>query len=263
MNILDTIIEHKREHIASQRRRVPLAALQSMPSFERTPYSLAKALHSSSPAIIAEIKQASPSRHIIRAACDPVSIAREYASSGAQAISVVTDEEFFMGRLDFIRHIRPEVTIPILRKDFIIDPYQLYEAKAYGADAVLLIAAVLNPEQLSDFAREAATLGLESLVEVHTEEDLECLHMTDAGIVGINNRDLASFETHLNTSVRLRPLVPQGITVVSESGISTRHDIEMLMGHGISAFLVGEALMRAEHPGKALTDLLLPTNVRA
>jgi indole-3-glycerol phosphate synthase len=256
MSFLDTIVAHKRQEVSGKKLKVQRSRLEDMPKFGDKTRSLAKALSNKDVAIIAEIKKASPSKNIIRHNFDPLAIAREYMRDGASAVSVLTDENFFLGKLEFIEQMRHFVSVPILCKDFIIDSFQLYEAKAYGADAVLLIAAILEPEQLIDLAEEAATLGLESLVEVHSEEEIESLNFSSLEIIGINNRDLMTFETDLYTSVRLKKYIPSGKLVVSESGLSSGKDLDMLMSHGIHAFLIGELFMRAENPGAALAKLL-------
>lgn len=227
-----------------------------MTGFARPCHSLERSLRGKQLAVIAEIKKASPSKGVISERFDPSEIAREYAHAGASALSVLTDAQFFQGDLRFIQGMRDFVQVPILRKDFIIDPYQLYESKAYGADAVLLIAAALQPGELTGLLMEADRLGLESLVEVHSEEEIESLDFSRVRVVGINNRDLLTFETDVNTSFRLRRLVPKEIVVVSESGISSHSQIDRLVRQGIHAVLIGEAFMRAESPGKALADLI-------
>lgn len=216
------------------------------------------ALNTSAPAIIAEVKKASPSKGIIRENFDHRIMARDYVKAGASALSVLTDNKFFQGDIHYIEDIRADVSIPILRKDFIIDSYQLTEAKAFGADAVLLIAACLGKNQLREFHIEAEELGLECLVEVHNEDELESLDMSLVKIIGINNRNLEDFSVDLNTSIRLSEMIPSGITKVSESGISSRREIDLLMQNGINAVLVGESLIRASNPGEALRSLLTP-----
>lgn len=205
--------------------------------------------------IIAEAKKASPSQGVIRPDFDPVAIARSYAENGAQAVSVLTEEHFFQGRLDYLTLIRRAVGIPLLRKDFIINSYQVYEARAAGADAFLLIAAVLDSAQLRTLIRLGTSLGMHVLVEVHTEEELVFALKAEPSIIGINNRNLNTFETTLETTLKLRPLVPDGIVTVSESGIATQDDIRRLRSCGIDAFLIGETLMRESDPGCKLTEL--------
>ncbi len=256
MNILEEILEHKRGEIKKAKRNVSQRSLQEKEAFGFRRLSLLRALRSSKPAIIAEVKQASPSRGVLRADFDALAIARDYVQNGATALSVLTDEKFFRGNLRYIESMRKFVTIPILRKDFIIDSYQLYESKSAGADAVLLIAAALEPAQLHDLLAEASELNLQCLIEVHTKDEIEGLQLDKVNMVGINNRNLATFETDIATSVKLRKFIPEEIEVVSESGIHSTNDIGFLMSHGITSFLVGESLMKAESPGKALAVLL-------
>lgn len=206
--------------------------------------------------IIAEVKKASPSKGIIRADFDPVAIARSYADNGACAVSVLTEEHFFQGQLEYLARIRRMVEIPLLRKDFIIDPYQVYEARAAGADAFLLIAAVLDPVQLRSLLRLGESLGMHALVEIHTAEELANALNTESKIIGINNRNLDTFETNIETTLQLRPLIPDGIITVSESGITTPEHIRRLRSCGIDAFLIGESLMREPDPGLKLSQFL-------
>jgi len=179
-----------------------------------------------------------------------------YVRGGAHALSVLTDERFFQGSLEYLAAIRDTTTLPLLRKDFILDPYQLYEAKAFGADAVLLIAAALGRERLRDLQQEAAGLGLETLVEVHTEEEMLLLEGMQSHMVGINNRNLSTFETDLTVSFRLKPFAPPGVLVVSESGIRGGEDVQALARHGIHTVLIGETFMRAPDPAAAVRDLI-------
>jgi indole-3-glycerol phosphate synthase len=256
MNILEEILEHKRREIALVKKAVPVERLKDMPDFTRKCYSLQKALSGKDTAVIAEIKKASPSKKIIREDFNPLEIAREYVGGGASALSVLTDKKYFQGDIQFIADIRSSVPIPILRKDFIIDSYQLAEAKAFSADAVLLIAAALKPERLRELFNEAAALGLECLVEVHNMHELNVLNFIPARIIGINNRNLSNFTVDISTTIRVASRIPKDIIVVSESGITSRKEIEQLTGHGIRAVLVGESLMRAHNPGEALRALL-------
>lgn len=256
MNLLDTILQNKREEIAVRKKACPEGQLREMPLFDRQPLSLRRQLAGRRPGVIAEIKRASPSRGIIRRSFDPVAIARQYARAGASAISVLTDAKFFHGSLAILSLVRGVVDLPLLRKDFILDAYQLTEAKAYGADAVLLIAAALKPETLLHLHSKADALGLECLVEVHTEEEIAALAGGGCKILGINNRDLTTFTTDLSVSERLRPLLPPETVVVSESGISSGKDLRRLAAAGIHAVLIGEGLMRHENPGDALAGLL-------
>jgi Indole-3-glycerol phosphate synthase len=258
MSILENILENTRQEVAVSKKTQPLEQLRNMPGFQRHCFSLMKALHSEEMSIIAEIKKASPSKGVIRKDFDPSALAREYAENGASAISMLTDKKYFQGNIRFISDVRASVSLPILRKDFIVDSYQLTEAKAFGADAILLIAAALKPNQLRKFHDEATQLGLDSLVEVHNEQELESLDLKQVKIVGINNRNLSDFTVDVKTTLRIASQIPKGITIVSESGISSRADIDHLATHGIHAVLVGESLMRAESPGKALKLLLTP-----
>jgi indole-3-glycerol phosphate synthase len=206
--------------------------------------------------IIAEAKKASPSKGIIRPDFDPVSIAQCYEQNGAGAVSVLTEEHFFQGHLDYLRLIRRSIGIPVLRKDFIIDDYQVYEARAAGADALLLIAAILDTSELSSLLHLTHDLGMQALVEVHTEDELKKALHVKPSIIGINNRNLSTFFTNINTTIELQTLIPEGIIIVTESGINTSDDIKRLRSCGIDAFLIGEALMREPDPGLKLRQLL-------
>ena len=256
MKILEEILAHKRQEITFAKKSVPVASLKEKPDFTRRCFSLQEALRKKDVAVIAELKKASPSKKIIREYFEPLMIAREYVSGGASALSVLTDKKYFQGDIRFIADIRSSVPIPILRKDFIIDSYQLTEAKAFGADAVLLIAAALKPEPLRELFHEATALGMECLVEIHSAEELHLLNFIPARTIGINNRNLADFTVDISTTIRLAARIPKEITVVSESGITTRADIDTLAAHGIRAVLVGEQLMRARNPGNALKALV-------
>jgi len=213
------------------------------------------AIESGDGAIIAEVKRSSPSRGRIREDFDHVAIARIYEENGAAAISVITEHRYFEGQASFLLDIREKTGIPLLRKDFVVDPYQIYETIIFGGDALLLIARILEFQRLQDFVDLSTELGLATLVEVHDEDDLEKALSAGARIIGINNRDLMTFEVDLGTSLRLAPLVPEGITVVSESGIRSRRDIERLMEAGIRAFLVGEALMAEGDIARKIREL--------
>lgn len=206
--------------------------------------------------LIAEVKAASPSKGILRHDMNPSQIALEYQEGGATAISVLTDEKFFHGRLAHLEDVRRAVRLPLLRKDFIIDEYQLVEARTSGADAVLLIAAILDEKKLEALLSSAGRLGLNCLVEVHTEGELKKVLDTPATLVGINNRDLHTFKTDLKTTIRLRPLVPEDRTVVSESGIKSRGDVRRLEDAGVDAILVGEALVQSEDIERDIRELM-------
>ena len=256
VEFLATIARHVREQVERRRRELPVVALRERELFHAPARGFARAASGKRRRIIAEVKKASPSKGVIREDFDPVAISREYASHGASAISVLTEEHFFQGSLETLEQIRGVVTEPLLRKDFIIDPYQLWEAKSYGADAVLLIAALLDPSLLCDLAAQAAALSLDVLVEMHNEEELRAAIESGAPLLGINNRDLKTFEVSLATTELLAPLIPQGMPVVCESGIDSLEQIRRVEQWGIHVFLIGESLMRAPQPGKKLRELL-------
>ncbi|MDW7644198.1 MAG: indole-3-glycerol phosphate synthase TrpC [Desulfuromonadales bacterium] len=260
-DILKKIVDRKREEVAAAKSQFPLERLLDRLSLvEDTPRGFAQALgvmaESGGTAIIAEIKKASPSKGIIRTDFDPLEIAEVYQDHGATCLSVLTESTFFQGHLHYLGLVREQVSLPLLRKDFIFDPYQIYEARAYGADAILLIAAMLDVPQLQEFSALAAELQLDVLLEVHDEAELERALQTDCRLIGINNRSLHTFVTDLATTERLRPLVPTGRLVVSESGINSRGDVERLLRAGAGAFLVGESLMREADMGGKLEELL-------
>ena len=256
MNFLNAMLDHTRGEVALRKSRVPAHLLQARPLYGRTPLSLSAALRKKPPAVIAEIKKASPSRGVICHDFDAARIARGYEAAGACAISVLTEEKYFLGSLDDLESARRATRLPILRKDFILDPYQIHEGKSAGADAVLLIAAALGPGELRPLMEEARFLGMETLVEIHSTGELESLRGLDIPLLGINNRDLATFETDISLSALLAPKLPPGSLGVSESGIRTGADIVRLSRAGIHAFLVGEQFMSSDDPGKALAELL-------
>ncbi|GJQ58108.1 MAG: indole-3-glycerol phosphate synthase [Candidatus Scalindua sp.] len=206
--------------------------------------------------VIAEVKRASPSAGIIRKDFDHIEIATQYESSGAAALSVLTDREFFKGDLRYLTEVKERVNLPLLRKDFLIDPYQIYEARVAGADAILLIARLLTEEQINSYLSLAHGLGMECLVEIHNKKELEKVLETGTAIIGINNRDLDTFETKLETSLQLRSLVPKGKILVSESGIKSRSDVVRLEDAGFDAILVGETLMRSNNIFSKMKELL-------
>jgi len=260
-DILKKIVAHKREEVAAAKVKFPLANLkQRLSLVEDQPRGFSRALRvmheSGGTAIIAEVKKGSPSKGVIRPDFDPLAIAETYQEHGATCLSVLTDERFFLGHLGYLSLIREQVSLPLLRKDFICDPYQIYEARAYGADAVLLIAAMLDLVQLREFAACARELHLDVLLEVHDEAELELALQTDCKLIGINNRSLRTFVTDLATTERLRPKIPADRLVVAESGINRRADIERLLAAGAAAFLVGESLMREADIGAKLEELL-------
>ena len=258
MNFLETILDRKRKEVERLKMEVPLDDLRRQPSYLCEPRSLRAALLGAPMAIIAEIKKASPSKQVIRNDFQPVALARSCAEGGARALSVLTDREFFQGDLDYLREIRRAVDIPLLRKDFIIDEYQVHEAKAAGADAILLILAALDASTFSVLSMLAAELGLEALVEVHSVEDLEKASGASLPLVGINNRDLVTFQTDLSATFRVRSALLPGTMIVSESGIRTSGELRELMKIGIRAALIGETLMTAADPGSKIRELLDP-----
>jgi indole-3-glycerol phosphate synthase len=257
MSILAEILEHKRTELAAAKARVPAEALaERAAALTRPTRSFAAALRDGEPPrIVAEIKRRSPSRGEIRADFDPVGIAKAYGDAGAAAISVLTDEHWFGGSLEVLRQVRAVVELPLLRKDFVIDSYQIDEARLAGADAVLLIVAALDAERLGALRAHAEALGLDALVEVHDASELEAAREVGARVIGINNRDLATFEVDLATTEALAPRVDPGVVVVAESGIFAPGDLARLEAAGAQAFLVGESLMRAPDPGRALAQL--------
>jgi indole-3-glycerol phosphate synthase len=251
--ILDTIAARKREEIAALKRngvRVPSAAVPPPRGF------IQALLNAPGVAIIAEAKKASPSKGVICPNFDPRQIALNYLKGGAHAMSVLTDADFFQGSIDCIPLVRSTVDLPVLRKDFILDPIQIEEAAMYGADAILLIAALLNEAQLRDFRQQAEERGLDVLTEVHDEKELEKTMNSGAKLVGINNRNLKDFSMDLETTFRLKRLIPAEIPVVSESGISSRSDMLRLKEAGIKAALIGESLMRSAEQTGTLRDFL-------
>ena len=257
MDILTKIINVKRQRIAAARAAYPLERLQADCAKRGAAGRFGAAISRPDRVnIIAEIKKASPSKGLICADFDPVRIAKEYTDSGAAAISVLTEEDFFQGSLEIFRSVRQVTDLPLLRKDFIVDPYQVYEAASSGADAFLLIAAVLEAVEIRELSALGAELGLEALVEVHTAQELEKVLNSRAAIIGVNNRNLKTFEVDLDTSIRLAATAPANVVLVSESGINTAEDIRRLRGAGYQAFLVGEQLMRSSKPGAALEALL-------
>ena len=260
--ILDDIVRDKRADVAHSKTTVPLRALQQRPLFHEQRRGFRAALEARPRVIIAEVKKASPSRGVIRADFDPVRIARSYARGGAAAISVLTEERYFQGHLDHLAAIRGAVDRPLLRKDFVVDGYQLYEARAFGADAVLLIVAVLTDAELQELLWLADELNLAALVEVHERTELDRAARSGARLIGINNRDLQTFHTCLGTTENLLPAVPADACVVAESGIETIADIERLERAGVHAFLIGETLMRAADPEAQLAALLAGSATR-
>ena len=260
-DILKKIITHKHLEVAAAKMSAPITELKSRISdledvprgFER---HLREAVASDWTAIIAEIKKGSPSRGIIRADFDPLEIAEIYQNNGATCLSVLTDEHFFLGHLRYLALIREAVSLPLLRKDFICDPYQIFEARAAGADAILLIAAMLDLNQLRDFHAVAQEINLDVLLEVHDEAEVEKALLTNCTLIGVNNRNLRTFITDLDTTRRLARLMPADRLLVAESGINSRAEIVRLHADGASAFLIGESMMRETDIGAKLQELL-------
>lgn len=254
--MLQDIIDHKMRELEERRRTRPLETLTAAPLFAAPRRDFAAALAAPGRRIVAEVKRASPSRGRIREDFAPLEIAARYAAAGAAAISVLTDERFFEGSLEHLSGIRERVAVPVLRKDFLFEPYHVYEARAAGADAFLLIAAILTAEHLRELIALGQEMGMTALVEVHTPEQIARARAAGATVWGINNRNLDTFTTRLETGLELLPLVPEGQTVVIESGLETRADLERFERAGARAFLIGETLMRARDPGTALRELL-------
>jgi indole-3-glycerol phosphate synthase len=256
-NILDQIVAAKRREVAAAVARMPLEELEVQAAEAPPVRDFRAALAGPGPIrLLAEVKKASPSAGVLRADFDPVAIARTYQAHGASALSVLTDAPYFQGHLSYLARIRASVAIPLLRKDFVIDEYQVVEARMAGADAVLLIAEILDDSQLSALLERARSLGMAALVEFHDPMNLPRVLASGADLVGVNNRDLTRFVTDLDLTLRLRDRIPPGVVLVSESGIRTRADVERLQQAGVSAILVGESLMRAPDIGEAVEILL-------
>jgi indole-3-glycerol phosphate synthase len=256
MSVLSEILADKRTEVEMAKRRAPIGELQRRVRDVARPRDFVKAISDAPrPALICEIKKASPSKGIIRYDFDPVEIAKTYEANGATCLSVLTDERHFHGNLTYLSDVRSVVGLPLLRKDFIIDEYQLLEARVAGADAVLLIMAALGHAALLDMIAGCRALGMAAIVEVHDGSELEDAIRTPANLIGINNRDLHLFRTTLQTTLDLMPSVPSDRLVVSESGINTRTDVVKLARAGVSAVLVGEAFMRADDIGAKVREL--------
>jgi indole-3-glycerol phosphate synthase len=264
-DVLQRILARKRDEVAERQRALPQREVEALADIADRPRGFMAALRErverGDSAVIAEIKKASPSKGLLRPDFDPASIARSYAAHGAACLSVLTDVDFFQGADVYLRQARAACALPVLRKDFVIDPYQIYEARALDADCILLIVAALEDVELSELHRLALHLGMDVLVEVHDGEELERALDLDAAMIGINNRDLRSFETRLETTLDLRGRVPAGVLLVTESGILAPEDVERMRAADVRAFLVGEAFMRAESPGAALTHMFGPLSV--
>ncbi|MFW6150592.1 MAG: indole-3-glycerol phosphate synthase TrpC [Chloroflexota bacterium] len=254
--LLEDIISAKEDELAQKKAEIPVRVLQDRVEARAPTRDFSHCLQAPGLKLIAEVKQASPSRGVLCRDFDPMRLARAYAAGGAAAISVLTEGSHFGGSPADLRAVRQAVTLPLLRKDFIIDPYQLYESRASGADAVLLIVAILWDNRLAEFMALSSSLGMCCLVEVHDERELDTALMAGAEVIGINNRDLRSFAVDPGTTRRLRPLVPPGRLVVAESGIHTRKDMDSLRDCGVDAVLVGESLVTAGDPEARLRELM-------
>lgn len=257
--ILRTIVARKYEEVADRKKQSTLADLEQM-QLEQSAVRdfsgvLVERCANSTPAIIAEVKKASPSKGVIRADFRPGAIAESYAKAGAACLSVLTDIDFFQGSDAYLKEARSACELPVLRKDFTVDEYQIAEARAIGADAILLIAAVLDDVQLADLYAAAMHYGLHALIEVHDARELERSLRLGAPLLGINNRDLHTFNTDLNTTISLLPEIPEGVTVITESGIHTQDDVALMRSNHVNGFLIGEAFMKHADPGEALQAL--------
>jgi indole-3-glycerol phosphate synthase len=254
--MLNKIIAQKKEEVEQRKKVATMTYLQERIVWQKPALDLALALKSDHIRLIAEVKQASPSRGMLSPNFNPVELAQTYAEGGAAAISVLTEANYFMGSIEHLAAIKEVIGLPLLRKDFIFDPYQVYESRAYGADALLLIAAILSQRQSKELVSLSHSLGLRCLVEVHNAGEVERAVLSEAEIIGINNRDLNTFVVDINTTRRLRPLVPKEKIVVSESGIKSKRDIEKLRKWGVNAALVGEALVTARDVRAKMKELL-------
>lgn len=258
-DILDKIVAVKHQEVAAAKERKPLEMVRADAESRVLTRDFVGALRAKIaaglPAVIAEVKKASPSKGVLRAEFIPADIAQSYAEHGAACLSVLTDVQFFQGNVDYLKQARASCQLPVLRKDFMVDAYQIYESRAMGADAVLLIASCLDDAQMADFESIARSLDMAVLVEVHDQAELERALRLQTPLMGINNRNLKTFEVSLDTTLALRALVPADRILVTESGIQTRDDVLRLGAAGVSAFLVGEAFMRAPEPGEALSAL--------
>ncbi|MCI9575206.1 MAG: indole-3-glycerol phosphate synthase TrpC [Clostridiales bacterium] len=254
--ILDQIVTKRNEQLAREEAQISLNDIKNLALHDkRSCICLYDALKQPSLSVIAEVKKASPSKGLICENFDPVAIAKEYEAAGANAISVLTEEHYFQGSSDYLKAIRQEVALPLLRKDFIINPYQIYEAKVLGADAILLIAALLDSETMEKFKNIAYGLGLSCLAEVHNREELDRVLESDFRIIGINNRNLKTFDVSLNTTEQLASYIPEQCIVVAESGIATSDDMRTVHANGADAVLIGETLMRSGNISETLKNL--------
>ena len=257
--ILKKILDRKAEEVAERQAKTSLADLEKQ---TRTAdkcrgftHALTERISHKRPAVIAEIKKASPSKGLIREHFEPAAIAESYAENGAACLSVLTDKDFFQGDEEYLRQARDACRLPVIRKDFMIDPWQVAESRAIGADCILLIVAALEPARMQELAASAREYGMDFLVEVHNRKELDQALLLDADLIGINNRDLHTFKTSLTVTYELLPHIPDGAAVITESGIHIREDVKEMLDHGVYGFLVGESFMRAQEPGEKLKEL--------
>ena len=247
MNILDEIIAKTKSKLEEKKQILPLEELSSKIDFENLrETNFKKSLQNKAEAIIAEIKKASPSAGIISDNFDPVLKSKEYESFGASALSILTEEDYFLGNIEYLKDVKAITSLPILRKDFIVDEYQIYESKLIGADCILLIASILNDEELKNFSEIAERLKLDYIIEVHDEEELQRVQHFSNAIIGVNNRNLKTFDVDINNSVELKKIFDGQNTFIAESGIKSKKDIEYLKQHNINVFLIGESLMKGD-----------------
>ena len=247
MNILDEIVLNTKTKLEEKKLRLPFNELLSQINLENIEQSnFKKNLENKSKAIIAEIKKASPSAGVISENFDPISKAKEYESFGASALSILTEEDYFLGSIEYLKQVKAITNLPILRKDFIIDKYQIYESKLIGADCILLIASILNDNELFTFSEIAEKLGLDFIIEVHDENELSRVEQFSNALIGVNNRNLKTFEVDLNNSIKLKEIFKGNNIFIAESGIKSFKDIEILQEHNINVFLIGESLMKGD-----------------
>lgn len=258
-DILKKILDKKAEEVARRRTGMTIANLEEIAQGVENPRGFYNALQSKvlakKPAIIAEIKKASPSKGVIRENFQPIAIGQDYAMNGATCLSVLTDKEFFQGSEVYLQMVRERCPLPVLRKDFMIDPYQIFEARALGADCILLIVAALEDSQMHELSDTATKLGMDVLVEVHDAKELQRALTLDTKLIGINNRNLRTFETSLQTTLDLKAGIPEDRLIITESGIHTHEDVQLMLDNDIYTFLVGEVFMRAESPGQKMKEL--------
>lgn len=258
-DILKKILQRKQQEIAERSKRLPINLLQQLAENAEPVRGFVEALErklaAGQSAVIAEVKKASPSKGVLREDFRPAEIAMSYENGGAACLSVLTDQDFFQGHEDYLKQARTVCKLPVIRKDFIIAPYQVFEARAIGADCILLIVAALDDDQLDQLSQLAIQLDMDVLVEVHNEEELHRALVLNLPLIGINNRDLHTFETSLETTIKLLNFIPDEMIVITESGILGKEDVTFMREHGVNGFLVGEAFMRADEPGEALANL--------